>query len=327
MYLYELALKIDERSADLAVRARELGLAGATPSTMLTAPQAAALRSGVPMPPGPGGSGSTLIADDPDTPPPPPSGPLAWAEDPADPVAATGAPLATTTATATATTPSTEPPLSTLPPPPGARGAGPNEPATSAGRLTPARSKVARYAAVAVVVIAAVAFLVWNSSHGDGREAALAAHNARIDAQTEAEASKDAAKLNGGAGSSAGPGAAPAVSREIVDQPSFCAAARGVQIVEFRAGANQAGTDWAASRKAVVAGKEAWLTSVNGLIDTSSGQLQASISSYRSIYGSLLDSVEASTSLPEFQAAFAAVPLAKLGPAAAQVNQAIQTCA
>ena len=46
MYLYELALELDERSADLAARAEVMGLDGAGPATMLTAEQAEALRVG-----------------------------------------------------------------------------------------------------------------------------------------------------------------------------------------------------------------------------------------------------------------------------------------
>ena len=60
MYIYELALKLDVRSADLAESARGLGLVGATPSSELTGAQEAALRSGVEMPI---------------------SGPLAWIDD------------------------------------------------------------------------------------------------------------------------------------------------------------------------------------------------------------------------------------------------------
>lgn len=46
MYLYELALELDERSADLAARAEAMGLDGAGPATMLSAEQVAALRAG-----------------------------------------------------------------------------------------------------------------------------------------------------------------------------------------------------------------------------------------------------------------------------------------
>ncbi len=45
MYLYELALELDERSADLALRAEALGVAGAGPTMRLTAEQVAALRA------------------------------------------------------------------------------------------------------------------------------------------------------------------------------------------------------------------------------------------------------------------------------------------
>lgn len=50
MYLYELALELDEKSVDLAARATELGLSGAGPSTQLNKHQAQALRQNVPMP-------------------------------------------------------------------------------------------------------------------------------------------------------------------------------------------------------------------------------------------------------------------------------------
>lgn len=46
MYLYELALELDERSADLAQRAEALGLDGAGPATSLSAEQVEALRAG-----------------------------------------------------------------------------------------------------------------------------------------------------------------------------------------------------------------------------------------------------------------------------------------
>ena len=176
-------------------------------------------------------------------------------------------------------------------------------------------------------MVSAVGLLVWNSSQGDGREAALLAHNARIDAQTKADASEDAAKVKAGPDPTTVPGGEPAsVSKDIVDRPSFCAAARGVQIIEFRVGVNQSATDWASSQRTILAGRDAWLTSVNTLFDTSSGTLRSSISSYRIIYGSLLESVAASTSLAELQAAYTAIPTAMLGPATTQVNQAIQTC-
>ncbi len=321
MYLYELALKMDERSADLAVRARELGLAGAGPNTMLTGPQAAALRSGVPMPPGSAASGTTLTAVDPDAPPPAPAGPLAWSREPENAAAAPPAPAAKGGSLRS------DPPLSALPPPPGSGGAEPSGTTVAPVKAALSRSKWGMHLAVAIVVVSAVGLLVWNSSQGDGREAALLAHNARVDAQTKADASEDAAKLNAGSDPSAVPAGEPAApSKEIVDRPSFCTAARTVQIVEFRAAANRSGTDWASSQRAIVAGQEVWLTSVNTLFDTTSGQLRSSISSYRIIYGSFLDSVAASTSLAGVQAAYAAIPTAKLATAAAQVNQAVQTC-
>ena len=321
VYLYELALKMDERSADLAVRARELGLAGAGPNTMLTGPQAAALRSGVPMPSGSGAPSSILTAVDPDAPPPAPAGPLAWSREPENAAAAPPAPAAVDGS------PSSDPPLSALPPPPGARGVAPSGTIAAPAKAASLRSKWGMHLAVAIVVVSAVGLLVWNSSQGDGREAALLAHNARIDAQTKADASDDAAKLNAGLDPSVAPSGEPAaLSKEIVDRPSFCTAARTVQIVEFRVGANRSATDWSSSQRAILAGQDTWLTSVNTLFDTTSGQLQSSIASYRIIYGSFLDAVAASTSLAGLQAAYAAVPTAKLATAAAQVNQAVQTC-
>lgn len=323
VYLYELALKMDERSADLAVRARELGLAGAGPNTMLTGPQAAALRGGAPMPPGSGFAGTTLTAADPDAARPAPAGPLAWSREPEDAAATPAVPAVATAGGSHVGDPS----LWTLPPPPGARGEGPSGTTPAPGKAALSRSKWGLHLGVAIVVVSAVGLLVWNSSHGDGREAALLAHNARIDAQTKADASEDAAKLNAGSVPSAVPSGEPAaVSKEIVDRPSFCAAARTVQIVEFRAAANRSSTDWASSQRAILAGQDTWLTSVNTLFDTTSGQLRSNISSYRIIYVSFLDSVAASTSPAGLQAAYAAIPTAKLGTAAVQVSQAVQTC-
>ena len=50
MYLYELALELEEKSLDLAERASGLGLHGAGPSTELSKVQVAAIRGNVPIP-------------------------------------------------------------------------------------------------------------------------------------------------------------------------------------------------------------------------------------------------------------------------------------
>lgn len=203
MFLYELALELEEKSVDLAARAQQMGIPGALPNTELTKAQVLALRGEGPMPGGPEGA---------------PSGPapLAWGASP--PVAAPVAGAA----------PAEEPAAK--------RRLGrsvTNQIAADVERMRPKRRIGVRVGTslvivvMAVGVVALVAYMAVNMGSLEEKKAELAASTARAEAETEAAAAEGVAKASVGGNAPVG-AKAPNPDQSaagITDAAGFCTSA------------------------------------------------------------------------------------------------------
>ncbi len=320
MYLYELALETGERSADLALRAQSLGLAGASPSTMLTGPQAMALRSGLPLPPsaGPGSEAGPRLEPGAPSDPAPGSAPVSFTAPPEFgglPPAPAG------------------PPRSSLAPPPGL--GGPGAPPGSAGgpsaRRRPSTTQLAVAGVVAVVLVMVAALMVSQSNDNAARRRNLAAENAKADARTEAEAAKEADALDRPSAQPSS-GSTPVVETpadpgsEITQLGTFCRSIRTAQILEIRLAADNLDGDWKAARATIAKGRAGWQQGVDAAIASTSGTLQSDLQFYRTTYMVLLDRVAASTTTSDVQTAYRAVPVNHMQDVAKHLNDAAFTC-
>lgn len=203
MFLYELALELEEKSVDLAARAQQMGIPGALPNTELTKAQVLALRGEGPMP---GGT---------ETPTGGPA-PLAWGVSP--PTAApTAQPLAAED--------------------PGAKRrlgrAFTNEVAKDVENLRPRRRIGPRtgstllFVAIGAAVVALLAYMVSNMGSLEDKKAELAASTARAEAETKAAAAEDVARASVGGNAPAGPKAPSAeqAAAGIADAAGYCTSA------------------------------------------------------------------------------------------------------
>lgn len=203
MFLYELALELEEKSVDLAARAQQMGIPGALPNTELTHAQANALRGEGPMPGGTEG----------------PTGgpaPLAWG------VSAPAAPPV---------------PQPVAPEDPTAKRrlgrAVTNQIAADVESLRPKRRFNARVGPsmviliMAVAVVALVAYMTVNMGSLEDKKAELAASTARAEAETKAAAAENAARASVGGNAPAGPKAPSAEQSAagIADAAAYCTSA------------------------------------------------------------------------------------------------------
>jgi hypothetical protein len=206
MFLYELALELEEKSVDLAARAQQMGIPGALPNTELTNAQALALRGQGPMPAGTEGTAAGPA-------------PLPWgASPPAAPAA--GAPAASA--------PPTAPTVARL-----GRSAT-NQISAEMERLRPRRRISARLApslllvAIVVGVAGLLAYMTANMGSLEDKKAELAASTARAEAETQAAAAENVARASVGANAPVVGAKAPTtgqVDAGVADAAAFCTSA------------------------------------------------------------------------------------------------------
>lgn len=200
MFLYELALELEEKSVDLAARAQQMGIPGALPNTELTKAQAAALRGEGPMPggtEGPAGGPAPLAWGVTAPTPPPVAQPVA----PEDPAAKRRLGRAVT-----------------------------NQIAADMENLRPKRRISVRLGSsvvilvMAVGVVALVAYMTVNMGSLEDKKAELAASTARAEAETKAAAAESAAKASVGGNAPTGPKAPTAEQSAagIADAAAYC---------------------------------------------------------------------------------------------------------
>lgn len=225
MFLYELALELEEKSVDLAARAQQMGIPGALPNTELTKAQVLALRGEGPMP---GGAEGPVGGP----------APLAWGASPPGPV------------------PAAQP---VAPEDPAAKRrlgrAVTTQIAADMESLRPRRRIGARLAStllfvgVGVGVVALLAYMTANMGSLDDKKAELAASTARAEAETKAAAAENLAKASVGGNAPVGPKAPDPdqATAGITDAAGYCtsAAMAGTWMGEVagKAARNELGAD------------------------------------------------------------------------------------
>lgn len=202
MFLYELALELEEKSVDLAARAQQMGIPGALPNTELTKAQVLALRGEGPMPggaeaptggPAPLAWGATPVGAAPTPPPPPP-----------DPAAKRRLGKAVT-----------------------------SQIAADMENLRPKRRFSVRVGssmlvlAVGAAAVALLAYMTVNMGSLEDKKAELAASTARAEAETKAAAAENVAKAAVGGSAPTGAKAPTAAQSEagIADAGAYCTSA------------------------------------------------------------------------------------------------------
>ncbi|QXC61683.1 hypothetical protein KSP35_02210 [Aquihabitans sp. G128] len=331
MYLYELALELDEHSTKLATRAREAGLVGAGPSTLLTSAQIAALRGGVPMPPPPMPAGAPAPTSTP--------GALTWGGG-APSAAAPPPPPPPGAAAPSAVGPGTAAPgvVSSLAPPPGPpRGAAPGAPVApapfgpggpsgpAAGGSSFGATKVALVVVAALVVVGIFGYFVLGSTDGNERRRELAAENARIDAQTKADAAAEAKaslqKRFTDAVAAEKAKAGPAGSG-VVDKVAYCGAIPAVNALESGL-INSLRVDWQGAIARAEAQRPSWRAAVDAMVGATEGSAQADVVTYRTDYTVALDRMAAARSAAELQEVLRTAQTPALQAATARLNASL----
>lgn len=203
MFLYELALELEEKSVDLAARAQQMGIPGALPNTELTKPQVLALRGEGPMPGGTEGPAGGPA-------------PLAWGVSPPTAV------------------PVPQPVVADDPEAKRRLGkAFTNQVARDVENLRPRRRIGARlgstlvFAVVGLAVVGLLAYMVTNMGSLEDKKAELAASTARAEAETKAAAAENVAKASVGGNAPVGP-KAPSPEQAaagITDAAGYCTSA------------------------------------------------------------------------------------------------------
>ena len=360
MFLYELALELDVRSAELVERAAEFGLTGITAASTLTSEQVHRLRAELTGPPSGGpvpaatfnpaatfGPAAAAVPSSPDTagagsPPPAPAPP--WGGQPAPPWGPAGATAS-----------------------PGGPGAG------TAGD-TSRRGQWIAVGVLAPFLVALFAFMFTNSGPDRSRRQELSApatsvaparpeivggldgsgertdpkpsEAATIPAPTtttcegrparvqRAQPASTAADCGEPAGPEApitpegGGGATPGLPPDrVVDSIAFCRGAIGLTAFELQLSAAVARGEEGGLRKAVLDGRDQWHRDVQEMTNSGPAELRPDLLSYEAAYSAFVDAVGPETSDAEIRQGITEAAASGVLTSGQAINRQVQsTC-
>jgi hypothetical protein len=301
MFLYELALELDEKSADLAAFAQRLGIEGLSAPSTLTREQVAAIRAAKAGQPVPG------------------AGPAAWSDG-----EASGAPMGAPVdgLAPPADMPHLVAPASpwgaAAPPPPGEL-----PPPDDGDQGRPGVAQKATIGVALLLVAALFGYMVMGTGKDTKRVRQLAAKNVLDDAKPLPTLAPIPSTTTTPRTFDAGPTQTTAPPEPSVDAVKFCTAARHMAAFELRVTAGEIESDWQSARDAVKTGQATWEQAVTDMIASGPSAIRDPLGVYRDTYHVLFSHLAGATSSDEAIAALRRIDPERIREALVVINNVV----